>query len=122
MHNGSGIMRAVKAAKCSLQGLKAAWLNESAFRQEVSLAALFIPLGLWLGEGVLAKLFLISCVVAVLTVEILNSAIEAAIDRVGEEYHELAGRAKDLGSAAVFLCLCFTGMCYIAFALERFVF
>ena len=114
-------MRAWRAARCSLQGLGAAWQNESAFRQELSLALIFVPLGFWLGEDIVQKLFLLSTVMLVLIVEILNSAIEAAIDRVGDEYHELSGRAKDLGSAAVFLALVFTGFCYISIAINRFV-
>lgn len=120
LHNGQGLMRALRAAKCSIQGLKAAWQNESAFRQEVALACLFIPLGLWLGETMLAKLFLLSTVVLVLIVEIINSAIEAAIDRVGDEFHELSGRAKDLGSAAVFVALVFSGLSFFAIAADRF--
>jgi len=120
LHNGTGLMRAMRAAKCSIQGLSAAWQNESAFRQEVALALIFVPLGLWLGESMLAKLFLLSTVMLVLIVEIINSAIEAAIDRVGNEFHELSGRAKDLGSAAVFLALTFAGFSYIAIAIDRY--
>lgn len=121
LHNGQGLMRAWRAAKCSMQGIDAAWKNESAFRQEVSLALLFIPLGFWLGETIVQKLFLILTVILVLIIEILNSAVEAAIDRVGEEYHELSGRAKDLGSAAVFLALSFVGFSYLALAINRFL-
>ncbi len=121
LHNGQGLARAWRAAKCSMQGLDAAWQNESAFRQEVTLALVFIPLGFWLGESLIQKLFLVALVVLVLIIEIINSAIEAAVDRVGEEIHELSGRAKDLGSAAVFMALSFTGFCYIAVAVYRFL-
>ena len=114
-------MRALRAVKCSMQGLEAAWKNESAFRQEATLAVLFMPLGCWLGETIVQKLFLVALVVLVLIVEILNSAIEATVDRVGSDYHELSGRAKDLGSAAVFLALSCTGFCFLAIAINRFV-
>lgn len=120
LNAGTGIIRALNAAKYSAQGLKAAWQNESAFRQEVSLALLFIPLGLWLGETTIAKLLLLGCVFLVLMAELLNSAIEACVDRVGDEYNELAGRAKDLGSAAVFIALLFTGIAFASIAVDRF--
>lgn len=120
MQNGSGFMRAIRAAKCSAQGLTAAWQNESAFRQELGLALLFVPLGIWLGQSVAEKLLLLLTVVIVLIVELLNSAIEACIDRIGNEYHELAGRAKDFGSAAVFIALIFTGVAYSTVAIHRF--
>jgi diacylglycerol kinase (ATP) len=88
-----------------MQGLRAAWLNESSFRLEVYLLAILGPLGLWLGvDGVERALLLGSCLL-VLGVELLNSAIEAVIERYGAEHHELAGRAKDMGSAAVFVMM-----------------
>ena len=120
MQNGSGFMRAIRATKCSAKGLAAAWKNESAFRQELTLALLFIPLGLWLGQNTAEKLLLIFAVFLVIIIELLNSAIEACIDRVGEDFHELAGRAKDLGSAAVFVSLIFTGLAYSLTAISRF--
>lgn len=93
------------ATKWSMQGLRAAWLNESSFRLEVYLLAILGPLGLWLGaDGVERALLLGSCLL-VLGVELLNSAIEAVIERYGAEHHELAGRAKDMGSAAVFVMM-----------------
>ena len=93
------------ATKWSLQGLRAAWLHESSFRLEVYLLAVAVPLGLWLGrDGVERALLLGSCLL-VLAVELLNSAVEAVIERYGPEHHELAGRAKDMGSAAVFLLM-----------------
>ena len=120
MANGIGLMRAWRAAKCSLQGLAAAWHNESAFRQEVTLALLFIPLGLWLGQSTVEKLFLLATVLLVLVAELLNSGLEAIVDRVGEEFHELSGRAKDMGSAAVFICLLLVGISYLTIAWQRF--
>src|SRR5690606_19191860 len=97
--------RILMATRWSLQGLRAAWLHESSFRLEVYLLALLAPLALWLGaDGVERALLLGSCLL-VLAVELLNSAIEAVIERYGPEHHELAGRAKDMGSAAVFVCM-----------------
>jgi diacylglycerol kinase (ATP) len=93
------------ATKWSLQGLRAAWLHESSFRLEVYLLVVAVPLGLWLGQtGVERALLLGSCLL-VLATELLNSAVEAVIERYGPEHHELAGRAKDMGSAAVFVTM-----------------
>ena len=97
--------RILKATIWSMQGLRAAWLHESSFRLEVYLLAVMGPLALWLGEtGVERALLLGSCLL-VLSVELLNSSIEAVIERYGAEFHELAGRAKDMGSAAVFVLM-----------------
>jgi diacylglycerol kinase (ATP) len=97
--------RILLATKWSLQGLRAAWLHESSFRLEVYLLAVPGPLALWLGaDGIERALLLGSCLL-VLAVELLNSAIEAVIERYGSEHHELAGRAKDMGSAAVFVAM-----------------
>jgi diacylglycerol kinase (ATP) len=93
------------ATRWSLQGLRAAWLHESSFRLEVYLLAVLAPLALWLGnDGVERALLLGSCLL-LLALELLNSAIEAVIGRYGDERHELAGRAKDMGSAAVFVAM-----------------
>lgn len=89
----------------SLAGLQAAFTHEEAFRTEVIAALLLVPLGLWLGATPVEKLMLAASVLLVLVVELLNSAIEAVVDRVGAERHELSGRAKDFGSAAVLLSL-----------------
>ena len=97
--------RILLATKWSLQGLRAAWLHESSFRLEVDLLAIMGPLALWLGaDGIERALLLGSCLM-VLVAELLNSAIEAVIERYGGEHHELAGRAKDMGSAAVFVTM-----------------
>ena len=97
--------RIFKAALWSMQGLRAAWLHESSFRLEVYLLIVLAPLALWLGQtGVERALLLGSCLL-VLAIELLNSAIEAVIERYGPEFHELAGRAKDMGSAAVFVLM-----------------
>ena len=93
--------RIVKALQYSLKGIGAAWKSEAAFRQEVYCAVILIPLALWLGESAVESAFLIFSVLLVLLVEIINSAIEAVVDRVGLDIHELSGRAKDLGSLMV---------------------
>lgn len=97
--------RIVKSCSYSLQGLRATFQKEEAFRVEVLLALVLLPLGLYLGATAVEKVLLTGCVVLVLIVEILNSAIESVVDRFGSEQNELSGRAKDQGSAAVFLSL-----------------
>ena len=97
--------RILKATIWSMQGLRAAWLHESSFRLEVYLLLVMGPLAVWLGQtGVERALLLGSCLL-VLSIELLNSSIEAVIERYGPEFHELAGRAKDMGSAAVFVAM-----------------
>ena len=96
-----GLIRIIKATGYTWQGLRAAYRNEEAFRQEIWLCVVMIPLGLYLGDGGVEKAMLVSSVMLLPLVEILNSALEAVVDRVGEEMHELSGRAKDMGSAAV---------------------
>ena len=108
--NGRGFMRIVRATVCSWQGFKAAWQHESAFRQEALLALIFIPLGLWLGQGGVERALLAGSVLLVPIAELINSAIEAVVDRIGMERHELSGRAKDMGSAVVFLACSLTVM------------
>ncbi|MBX2837304.1 MAG: diacylglycerol kinase [Gammaproteobacteria bacterium] len=101
----TGITRIIKAGGYSMQGLQAAFRYEAAFRQELLLALIFIPLALFVAEGPVERIVLIALTVLVLIVELLNSAIEAVVDRVGAEHHELSGRAKDMGSAAVLVSL-----------------
>ena len=101
----TGLRRLINAGVFSWQGVRAAYKHEEAFRQEVWLLVIAIPLALWLGESGLEKGLLIFSVLLVLIVEILNSAIEAVVDRFGGEIHELSGRAKDMGSAAVTMAL-----------------
>ncbi len=97
--------RIFKAALWSLQGLRAAWLYESSFRLEVYLFVILAPLGWWLGESGIERALLIGSMLLVLSIELLNSAIEAVIARFGDEFHEISGRAKDMGSAAVFVLM-----------------
>ena len=103
--NGRGFMRIVRATVCSWQGFKAAWRHEAAFRQEALLAIVLIPLGLWLGQGGVQRALLAGSVLLVPIAELINSAIESVVDRIGMERHELSGRAKDMGSAIVFLAI-----------------
>ena len=97
--------RIVRAAKYSLAGLRSAAAGEAAFRQELVLAVILAPVAVWLGDTGVERALMIGVVLLVLIVELLNSAIEAAVDRVGTDFHDLSGRAKDLGSAAVFISL-----------------
>ena len=101
----TGIRRLLDATGYSMSGLAAAFRNEAAFRQELLLAAILAPLSFFLAEGLVQWLLLILPLFLLLIVELLNSAIEATIDRIGDEHNELSGRAKDMGSAAVFICL-----------------
>jgi len=109
----TGISRIIKATRYSWQGLRAAYRHEEAFRQETWLCALLVPLGLYLGDGGLEKALLVASVLLLPLVEILNSALEAVVDRVGEEQHELSGRAKDMGSAAVALAIFLTSFTWL---------
>ena len=105
-HGGiADIGRLFGAARYSLAGLRAAVRHHTAFRQELILGVILAPVGLWLGDGGLERAVLVGALALVLIVELLNSAIETAVDRIGQERNELSGRAKDLGSAAVLLAL-----------------
>ncbi|ENA3448588.1 diacylglycerol kinase [Yersinia enterocolitica] len=104
-NQSTGLTRIYKAAGYSVKGLTAAWKNEAAFRQETVAAILAIILAFWLDVDATARILLIASVVLVIIVEVINSAIEAVVDRIGSELHELSGRAKDMGSAAVFLAI-----------------
>lgn len=108
--NAKGFKRLINACFFSIAGFKATWQHEEAFRQEVTLFIISTPLALWLGETKIEKLLLIGSIILVLLVELLNSAVEAVVDRVGFEHHELSGRAKDIGSAAVMLSLIWAGI------------
>jgi diacylglycerol kinase (ATP) len=101
----TGLNRVWKATVYSLQGLDAAWRNESAFRQECVIAVLLLPVSFWIANSWVEVAVLMGVCFLVLIVELLNSAIEAVVDRVGHEHHNLAGQAKDMGSAAVMLSL-----------------
>jgi diacylglycerol kinase (ATP) len=103
----TGLTRLFRAFGNSLKGFAGAYREEAAFRQELGLAVVVIPVGLWLGQNGIERLLLIAPMFLLLIVELLNSAIEATVDRIGLERHELSGLAKDIGSAAVFTSLLF---------------
>jgi diacylglycerol kinase (ATP) len=109
----TGLRRIVSAARYSIEGLAAAARNEDAFRQELILAAIFIPLAFWVGANGFERALLIGSILLVLIVELLNSAIEATVDRISFEDHRLAKRAKDIGSAAVMLSLVSAGLVWL---------
>jgi len=104
-NNATGLVRIIKAAGYSWQGLRAAWQYEAAFRQEAVTALIALVIACWLDVDAITRVLLIGSVVLVVVVEILNSAIEAVVDRIGQERHPLAGRAKDMGSAAVLITI-----------------
>ena len=116
----TGLKRIILAAGFSYQGFKAAWKYESAFRQEVFLTAVLLPVAIALGRSALETALLISTLFLVVIVELLNSGIEAVVDRIGDEPHKLSGRAKDMGSAAVFLSLVLVFVVWTMIAIERF--
>lgn len=106
--NESGIKRIIDATFYTIKGIAFAWRNEAAFRQESVLALILVPIGLWLGNSGVERAMLVGVCFIVIIVELLNSGIEAAIDRISSEHHKLSGAAKDLGSAAVFFSLMLT--------------
>jgi len=113
------MVRLWHATGYSLQGLRAGW-QEKAFRLEACLAVALLPLSLWLGHGWVQSALLAGSVILVLITELLNSAVEAAIDRIGLELHELSKRAKDMGSAAVLLSLLLCAGVWGAALYQRF--
>lgn len=115
----TGVQRVINATRYSLEGLAAAARHEDAFRQELLLAAVLLPLGLWLGNDGVERALLVGSMLMVLVVELLNSAVEATVDRVSLEDHRLAKRAKDLGSAAVMLSLVTVGAVWLLVLLPR---
>ena len=109
-HKGrTGLARVARAAGYSIEGLGAAYRGESAFRQEFWLAVVLMPAALWVGQGWVETALLVGTVLLVLIVELLNTAVESAIDRISFDVHDLSKRAKDIGSAAVFLSLLLCG-------------
>jgi diacylglycerol kinase (ATP) len=115
----TGWQRLWAATGYSIQGLRAAWINETAFRQELLLVLLLAPLACWLGTTATQRALLIFSLLLVLIVELINSAIEAIVDRIGSEHHELSGRAKDMGSAAVLVSLIAAAGVWALVAWER---
>lgn len=116
----TGVRRIVKAAEFSMRGLRAAWRYESAFRQECAATLVLAPCAFLLAETPTQTALLLATLGLVLVTELLNSALEAVVDRIGHERHELAGRAKDLGSAAVFVSVVVAVVTWGLVALARF--
>jgi len=108
-----GLTRVLRAFGASLRGLAGAFRDEAAFRQELALAVVLIPLALWLGRSGVERALLIGPVLLILIVELVNSAIEATVDRIGFERHALAGLAKDIGSAAVLVSFVLLGAVWL---------
>jgi diacylglycerol kinase (ATP) len=117
----TGLRRLLLANANSMRGFRGTWQNEEAFRQECLLAAVVLPLGLWFGNTAVERLLLTLPALFLLVVELLNSAIEVAIDRIGVERHPLSGLAKDIASAAVLLAIYMLGFCWVLILYERFV-
>ncbi len=115
-----GLTRVLRAAGASWKGLAGAYREEAAFRQELALAVIVIPLGLWLGRSGVERALLVAPMILVLIVELLNSAIEATVDRIGLERHVLAGLAKDIGSAAVLVSFILLAVVWLLVLSDRF--
>jgi diacylglycerol kinase (ATP) len=111
----------LKAFIWSMAGIKAAWKNEQAFRWEAAIVLLMMPVGLWLGRTALEWALLIASAMSILITELLNSAVEAVVDRIGPERHELSKRAKDMGSAAALICMITAAIVWGLIACERFL-
>ncbi len=115
------IGRLVRAIGYSLAGFLATWRSEASFRQEVLVFIMFAPLGLWLGRTGVERAMLVGTLMVVLIVELLNTAIETVVDRIGETHDELSGRAKDMGSAAVLVSLVLVVFVWVAVLLPRYI-
>jgi len=116
----SGIARIFAATRNSLHGIRDAWRHEAAFRQDTALSVLLLLLSFWLAQTMTEWLILILPLFLLLIVEILNSAMENIVDRIGEERHILSGRAKDMGSAAVMFCLILIAVVWLSMAWSKF--
>jgi diacylglycerol kinase (ATP) len=117
--DGGEIRRLAAATRYSWRGLRAAWSREAAFRQEALLCVVMLPGAFWVGTTAVQRILLIATCLVVLVTELLNSAVEAAIDRIGMDQHELSGHAKDLGSAAVFISLLICATTWLLIAWDR---
>ena len=117
----TGLTRLVSATRYSIQGLRACWRHEAAFRQEASLALVGIPLALWLARDTVEFLLLTLPLLLLMLAELANSAIEAIVDRLGYESDELSGRAKDMGSAVVFMAILIAGLSWVTILGTHFI-
>jgi len=115
----TGLRHLINATRFSLNGLRIAFRKEAAFRQELAILLLALPVGWYLASSLLEFVLLIASLLLVITVELLNSAVEATVDRIGTDHHELAGEAKDLGSAAVMVSIALSLMVWLAVASQH---
>lgn len=116
----TGISRVIDAFGYSMKGLAACWRYEAAFRQEVVLGLILLPIAFWLAQNHIELILLILTIFLVVMAELANSSVEAVVDRTGSERHELSGRAKDIGSALVFTSLVLLGIVWSIVAINRF--
>ncbi len=116
----NGISRLISAIRNSLRGIYDAWVHEAAFRQDVSVAIFLLPISVWLAQSIVEWLILILPLFLLVIVELLNSAVENTVDRIGAGRHPLSGRAKDMASAAVMFCLILIATTWLALAWSRF--
>ena len=116
----TGINRVSKATVNSLRGIRDAFKYEAAFRQELALSIILLPVSFWLAQTVIEWLLLITPLFVLIIVELLNSAVENTVDRIGAERHTLSGRAKDIASAAVMFALIFLAVVWLSIAWSRF--
>lgn len=116
----TGIARLIAASNNSLRGMRDAYRYEAAFRQELLLTAVLLVLSFWLAQTVIEWLLLVMPLFLLLMVELINSAIENTVDRIGDEHHELSGRAKDMASSAIMICLLLVAIAWLGVAWDRF--
>lgn len=119
--NHTGIKRLINAFFYSVEGFRACFRTEEAFRQEIYLTALMVPAAFWIGDTNVEQIVLLGSVVLVLITEILNTAVERAIDRISTDRHTLSKEAKDMGSAAVFMALVFCGFAWLMIGIPKFL-
>ena len=117
--SNTGLRHLINATRFSWQGVNAAFRRESAFRQEIALILVLIPPGIWIADSVVDFVLLMAVCLLMLVVELLNSAVEAAIDRIGNEHHPISALAKDYGSAAVMVSLIIVAMVWLVMLLAR---
>ena len=117
----TGLSRLIDASRYSMQGFKAAWKNEAAFRQELVAVAILLPVAFFIARNITEFLLLTVPLLILLIAELVNSALEAVVDRIGDEPHELSGRAKDMGSATVLIALLLAFICWLLIVMENYV-
>jgi diacylglycerol kinase (ATP) len=117
----TGLSRLIDATGYSMKGFRAAWKNEAAFRQELVAVIILLPAAVFIARTITQFLLLVLPLFILLIAELVNSALEAVVDRIGEEHHELSGRAKDMGSATVFVALALAFISWLLIVLQNYV-